>query len=412
MMKRSFPLLQRMLILSERDVRSCLPMADCIEANRRALIALATGEARVPSRLGLQYFGQGESTAAAADWSLFKPAALDRITRSRDMGDVHRSSMSHDHSHAHGHHHSVAESVEERETQLMGIKLVSLRAQNPVKRGLPLVPATVLVVNADTGVVDAVVSGTYLTAARTAAGSALASSLVKPRGFGNVVVFGAGLQAYTHLQALSCVLGQKPIPQVTIINRSLPKAQELAHTAVKEGFASSCSVLPLSEKDSPDPDHHKLQIAEVLSTADVVVTCTNSTTPVFNATQANLLPSGCHVNGIGSYTPEMQEVPGRFVDRCHVIIDTPDARNSVGDLHTLTANHPVTLLGELLSASDPLSQLLQGQAYYAGDSQRQSGIFDCTFYKAVGTAIQDIVTADLVVKRARDLGIGAEVNMD
>jgi ornithine cyclodeaminase len=141
-----------------------------------------------------------------------------------------------------------------------------------------------------------------------------------------------------------------------------------------------------------------LEITETLSTADCIVTATNTNTPIFEG--SSMLPSGCHINGIGSYTPEMQEVPVRVVDRCNILIDTPEARD-VGDLKNIAPQHPVTLLGDAL----------QDPEHWLTHHREKAPMLDCSFYKAVGTAIQDIVTADMVVKRARELGVGTNNDM-
>jgi ornithine cyclodeaminase len=357
-----------MLFLSEKDVRQCLSMKDCLEANRTALISLATGQARVPTRVGLQYTppsspsdSNDDTAAASADWTLFKPAALDNADS-------------------------------DKSTKLMGLKLVSVRANNPAA-GLPLVPATVLTLNAETGQVDAVLASTYLTAARTAAGSALATALARPD-LKHLVVFGAGLQAECHIHAISTAIG-RPIPLTTIINRTAKRAEQLKQKVLAKGeWTTDCKVILLNDDDP-------LIMAETLSTADCIVTCTNTNTPIFAG--SSLLQAGCHINGIGSYTPDMQEVPARVVDRCRVLIDTPEALQ-VGDLKNLAQHvHPISLVGEALQ--DPehwLAHYRQGAA---------SGHLDCSFYKAVGTAIQDVVTADMVVQRARALGVGTNIDM-
>jgi ornithine cyclodeaminase len=139
----------------------------------------------------------------------------------------------------------------------------------------------------------------------------------------------------------------------------------------------------------------ELGVAEALSTATVIVTATNTSSPLWAS--SGLIPPGCHINGIGSYTPEMQEVPSRFVsDRCAVWVDTVEARQ-VGDLQSLAPHHPCDLLGRVL---------LQNRKQVDGWPH-----LDCTFYKAVGTAIQDVMTADLVVRRARERGLGTEVDL-
>jgi ornithine cyclodeaminase/alanine dehydrogenase-like protein (mu-crystallin family) len=93
----------------------------------------------------------------------------------------------------------------------------------------------------------------------------------------------------------------------------------------------------------------------------------------------------------------MQEIPESAVDRSHVVIDTPEAME-VGDLKHLgklgSSNHPITLAGDAFTAPASIGKTT-----------------DYIFYKAVGTAIQDVLTAKAVVERAKQLGIGQEVDM-
>lgn len=336
-----------MLLLSEENVRQCLSMKHCVEVNRRALQALRPGGgAEVPTRLGLPYYTSPTKREEAKDWSLFKPAAF--------YGDE----------------------IE------MGMKLVSVRADNPSK-GLPLVPATVLLLNAATGEVQAILSGTYLTGARTAAGSAVATELVAgEKKMKHLVVFGAGLQAECHIEALQCV--QPSISRITIVNRSRQRAEDLvAH--LPDGVDGS--VVLLDDKKG---------IQDALRDADVVVTGTNTETPLFDG---SWLPPGCHVNGVGSYTPAMQEVDMTLVNRCRVLLDTQESLY-VGDLKQMDQHkHPWKLLGEVLE--DP-------SWLHAATGTNPT---DCTFFKSTGTAVQDVLTAKLVVDRAKELSIGTEVDM-
>ena len=87
---------------------------------------------------------------------------------------------------------------------------------------------------------------------------------------------GAGLQARLHIQAISAALG-RPIPHVTIVNRTLSRAQDLATEIMeqhKDDWAQHVESVPLH---GPDP----LVLAETLAQADVIVTATNATTPLF-----------------------------------------------------------------------------------------------------------------------------------
>lgn len=365
-----------MLVLSEKDVRKCLTMESCLKINREALMSIASpsasarvgGKGVVPSRLGLN--GPPTTTAieasgTAEDWTLFKPAAFYADETTTTATDTKES--------------------------LMGLKIVSIRAQNPGK-GLPLVPATIMVLDADSGIVQAVLDGTYLTGCRTAASSGLATQLMRPD-LNHLVVFGAGLQAECHIDAIQTAIGRE-IPKITIVNRSRPRAEALVEMLADSGSLSSCDIVLLGDKEGVD---------KALSTADVVAATTNSTTPLFDG---SVLPPGCHINGIGSYTPEMQEIPVNAVNRSRIIIDTVGAE-TVGDLkHLFSADgknfikHPMTLLGDALADTTIINC-----------NNLDNSQFDCTFFKGVGTAIQDVMTANLVMKRARELGIGTEVDM-
>jgi ornithine cyclodeaminase len=424
-------LAHNMLMLSERDVRQCLGLTECLEVNRKALIALADGTAQVPTRLGIPYRGGSGSPSSDDDSS--SPTPTTNESPDHHGSTSHHHDHSHGHSHDHSHHHPPNQSSGSASAapntgdstraddwtlfkpaaysnSILGMKIVSIRSDNPTKRNLPLVPATVVSVDAETGVVDAIVAGTYLTAARTAAGSALATAHALAGSFSNphgalrhLVVFGAGLQAELHVQMIATALSAhaagdngdesatsvKKIPMVTIVNRSVERAQALAH---KLGdWCDEARAVALSDEYG---------VADALASSSVIVTATNAVAPLF--TSPSLIPPGCHINGIGSYTPTMQEVPSRLVsDRCVVWMDTAEARH-VGDLQSLTPHHPAFLLGSVLADASSSSS--------GADGSRPHHL-DCTFYKAVGTAIQDVMTADLVVRRARQLNLGTTVDM-
>jgi ornithine cyclodeaminase len=250
-----------MLILSEAEVRSCFPVSAAIECNRKALSSLrknGDGGALVPTRIGLPYTSSSPST----DWSLFKPAAY--YPTKKNEGD--------------------------EDDIIMGMKVVSVRANNP-SIGKPTVPATILLLNPETGEVSTIMAATYLTAARTAAGSALATELAfnkKSQKNLTLVVFGAGLQSELHIKSIQHVVRVK---KVIIINRTLERAERLKTELLQsnsESASSEISTLVLTDEEAV---HHAVQIA------DVIVTATNSCVPLFDG---KLVKPGCHINGVGS----------------------------------------------------------------------------------------------------------------
>jgi ornithine cyclodeaminase len=366
-----------MLLLGERHVRKALNLQDCLDINRKALISICKGDGVVPSRVGLPYPNnpnkpvavavavavdqnqnqnqnqkETETEKDATDWTLLKPAAY----YGSDDIDIDIS---------------------------MGMKVVSVRANNP-SNNLPLVPATIILVDPPSGIVKATVSGTYITVARTSAGPALAVQTFKPD-VQHLVLFGAGAQAECHIELMELAIG-RAIPRISIINRNASRGEALKQKLQRDG---TVEVISLNDTTA---------VKSLLSQADVIAATTNATTPLWS--EACELKDGCLITGIGSYTPEMQEIPEYVVNSSHVIIDTHDAM-AVGDLKHLgsydgssSTTHPITLAGNAFM--DPTT---------IGKTTKY------IFYKAVGTAIQDVLTAEAVVKSAQEQGIGQEVDM-
>ena len=349
MIRRSLPALRTMLILSESDVKKCLDLRKCLEANRVALRGVYNEQAVVPSRIGLPYPND--------DWTLFKPAAFS--------------------------------------TDTLGIKVVSVRSGNPA-RGLPMVPATVLHMHPTTGIVEAVVSATFLTAARTAAGSALTVQLCTKK-VDHLVLFGAGLQARLHVESIVAALDGALFGRITIINRTHESANDLMALISPYVIGKNVEIVLLSDSERVD---------EVVGQADVICTCTGSATPLWSGSVT--LKDDCIITGVGSYTPDQCEVPLEAVQSCDVVyIDTPEAK-SVGDLKQLSgsvtsatastfATPNLVLLGEVLvEESDRNTEKPRGRV----------------FFKSVGTAVQDVLTAAEVVRQAKSRGLGTTLDMD
>eukprot|EP01043_Picozoa_sp_COSAG02_P042738 COSAG02_NODE_3656_length_6410_cov_2.706703_5_plen_193_part_00 len=174
-----------MLILTDDDIKAAVPMDRAVEVNEAAFRSLETGAAQCPDRALL---------ATDGGPTLFKPACISQAEGSD--GD-----------------------------EALGLKVVSVREANS-ELGLPTVPATMLMFDAATGQPSALLAATWLTALRTAAGSAVATRALAPEQVEMLVVFGAGMQGDAHVDAMLSV--RPSLSCVAIVNRSLPRAQELA----------------------------------------------------------------------------------------------------------------------------------------------------------------------------------------
>jgi len=267
-----------------------------------------------------------------------------------------------------------------RPTGALAVKVVSVFGQNP-QRGLPTIHALVLVVDSETGRPLALIDGTRLTALRTGAGSGAATRLLARDEARVLALFGAGGQAMDQVQA---VIAVRPIEEVRIYTPSGRSAHRLA-----ERLEQAHPALRVSVADTP---------AQAVRGADIITCATTSSTPVFDP--ADVSP-GAHINGIGSFTPEMREVPVVGLPQLRIFVDSREAA--------------LAEAGELIQAIDQghltpedlteIGQVVRGQA------TGRTAPDEITFFKSVGVAVQDAATAQAVLKRAAELGLGTEVTL-
>ena len=155
-----------------------------------------------------------------------------------------------------------------------------------------------------------ILDGATLTARRTAAAAAYATSLLARPDASVLALFGAGSLAAEHLEAMAAV---RPLTEVRVVGRSPERLQAFCEQQRDLGW----SVTPT--------DAHT-----AVRGADIVVTATTAEAPVFD--DADVGP-GTHINAIGSYRPERAEVPALTVARAVVVVETREAAwHEAGDL--------------------------------------------------------------------------------
>jgi ornithine cyclodeaminase/alanine dehydrogenase-like protein (mu-crystallin family) len=245
-----------------------------------------------------------------------------------------------------------------------GIKVLTVTPGN-AERGLPFIQGLYVLFSARTQEPEAAIDGAALTALRTGAVSGLATRYLAQPEASRLVIFGAGTQARSHLDA---ILAVRPIEEVYVVSRTDKRAVELAGTASRMGLKARVGT----------PDAVKL--------ADIVCTCTTSPTPVF---EGSLLSAGSHVNAVGAYTPETRELDDDAVGRARVVVETRQvALAEAGDLlipigaGSIGPDHVVADLSEVVH----------------GVTVRRSPE-DVTVFKSVGVAFEDLVVARAVADR-------------
>jgi ornithine cyclodeaminase/alanine dehydrogenase-like protein (mu-crystallin family) len=240
----------------------------------------------------------------------------------------------------------------------VGVKLVTLSEFNP-QAGLPFLHGLYVLFDRETQRPEAVIDGTELTAIRTAAVSGLATRLLARADARRLVLFGAGVQARSHLEAMVAV---RPIEEVVVVSRSPEPARELVDRAADLGLRASVG----------EPS--------AVANADVVCTCTTSAVSVFDG---HALSPGAHVNAVGAYLPNEREVDTETVRRAKVVVETREvALAEAGDL--LIPIEEGVIGADHIRAD--LAEVVLGAEVRTADD-------DVTLFGSVGMAFEDLVVA-------------------
>jgi ornithine cyclodeaminase len=240
----------------------------------------------------------------------------------------------------------------------VGVKLVTLSEFNP-QRALPFVHAVYVLFDVVTQQPEAVIDGTELTAIRTAAVSGLATRHLANPEASRLALFGAGVQAAAHLEAMLAV---RPLRSVTVVGRTPSHVDALLERARSMGLKARAGV--------------PAEVAE----ADLVCTCTTSAVSVFSGHE---LTAGTHLNAVGAYLADQRELDTETVRRSKVVVETRAvALAEAGDVAIPIAEGAIDA-SHLLA---DLSELVRGAVV-------RSAPRDITAFVSVGFAFEDLVVA-------------------
>ena len=260
----------------------------------------------------------------------------------------------------------------------LGVKIVSVYPNN-INKNLTSVPATMVLVNAETGIVNALIDGTYLTRLRTGAISGLATEILSRKNSKIFALFGTGGQAVTQLEAVLTVRNIELVKVYDVMNeRAVDFAKKMS-----EKFSKKFNNVKIISVKSSD---------EAVEDADIITTVTTSKKPVFNA---NKVKKNVHINGVGSYTPDMCEVPEEILVKANKIyVDTKDgAINESGDL--IQPIKKGTIKVEKINGE--LGEVINGKI-----KGRESDE-EMTFFKTTGSAVLDLVAAQKIYELAKKI---------
>ena len=319
-----------MLFLKKEDIIKSFSMREAIDADKKALSLYSAGKASVPLRTNID-------VPKSNGQSLYMPAYV------------------------------------EGGEGALGVKIVSVYPEN-IKKNLPSVPATMIVLDPETGMVSAC---TYLTQLRTGAVQGAATELLAKEDAKIGALIGTGGQAQSQLEAMLTV---RKLEEVRIFDIDFERASQFAEEMMQQ---FSVTMRPTKTNQ------------ECVEGADIITSVTTSKRATFST---EWVKKGAHINGVGAYTPEMCEIPREIIKAADIVIfDTMD--------------------GVLKEAGDFISPLqdgyIQRDSYHGELGQlineelvgRTSGE-QITIFKTVGSAVLDVVVATEIVKKAKENNLG------
>jgi alanine dehydrogenase len=361
-------------LLTEADVKAVLTMADLIDTMTSALRRFSTGHVVQPVR----------PTIPIADDSFF--ATMPAYVRALSTSSTAVETTS--------------------ESAALGAKFVTVFGGNGA-RGLHSHLASIVLLDPETGALLALLDGRYITEARTAAVSAVSSRLLARKTATSLAIIGTGVQARSHLDALSRIHRLK---QVTVWSPNKERRDRfVADTIATRSTADGDQV-----RTGSDADAHQVpsslntsygitavdHAGEAAVGADIIVLVTSSPTPVI---ESGWVKPGAHVISVGACRPSQREMDPALVARGRLFVDSRAAALvESGDVvlgmqeGRFGADHIVSELGELIAQEEP----------YGRRSDKE-----VTIFKSLGLAVEDVTAAALAYQRAVERGIGRELTL-
>ena len=280
------------------------------------------------------------------------------------------------------HHHNIPMGARDDATLLLmpawdnevpprhiGVKTVTVHPDNPAQSApQPSVQGAYLLLDGQTGAPRALIDGPALTARRTAAASALASRFLSRPDSQRLVMVGTGRLAPDLVMA-HCA--ERPITHVSVWGRDADKAENLARRMSGHGFRiEACGDLEAA-----------------ITNADIVSCATTSRTPVF---AGEWLTPGTHVDLVAGFRPDLREADDTAITRARVFVDTrAGAMAEAGDIVQ-------PLAAGLIAADDIIAELSE---LCRDEHIGRSSITEITMFKSVGTALEDLAAAELLIDR-------------
>lgn len=324
-----------MLLLSREDIKKVFTIKDAIEADKYAFTLVVDGKCEAPLRTNIQ--------APKYDGCfLFMPAYVS-------------------------------------EMDTASLKIINIFPHN-IDQGKPSSPAQVLLIDGTTGIVTAVLDGTYVTQLRTGAASGAAFDVLAKKDCKIGALIGTGGQAATQLEAMIAV---RDLEEVRVFDLNLERTKEFAARMQEELKDYGTKIIPVNSSD------------EAVDNADLVITVTPSSKPVFDASK---IKAGATISCVGAYQPHMQEMDPAILTRASKLyFDSEEAvLSESGDILIPLEDGTITKD----DFTGDLGQVIKGELVGRENDE------EIIVFETVGVATQDLVAARRIYDKAVEAGVG------
>jgi len=325
-----------LLILNHSEVEQLLPMNECITVMEEAFTALARDEFHQPLR------------------TITKPPNVKGVM-------------------------ALMPTFRAGETPLFGLKAICVFPGN-AEIGKDAHQGGVLLFDGTNGEPLAMVNASAITAIRTAAVSGLATRLLAREDAGDLAIIGAGVQARTHLAAISCV---RDLKRIRVAARRFESAENFAQQMQNQ---SPCPIEPVESSEA------------AVRGADIIVTVTTTREPVVNR---EWVSAGAHLNAVGTYSFNAREIDTATMKAASLFVDRREsALNEAGDYliaakeGAIGPDHIRAELSEVVNGSNP--------------GRTSPG--EITIFKSLGLAMEDLAAATYCFRKARQENRGTWVD--
>lgn len=241
-----------------------------------------------------------------------------------------------------------------------GLKVGSYFPSNDAQ-GLPRHSSAILLFDQATGRIGAVIEGAIVNCYRTAAADAVATDALARPDAAVLALFGTGHQAMFEVQALARI---RRLTRVLVVGRDPARAAALVKQLLASGLPAEVATAEVAVR-----------------TADIVVTATTSTAPLF---QADWVRPGTHISSMGSDAPGKQELPPRLFAKARLFCDLPSQSARIGEFQHAATDLPLTSIGAVLTGAAP--------------GRETAG--DITVFDSSGISLQDLCIGKAILARS------------